>query len=99
MHILVRRNPEICEWLDTYHSLLWYRSGFNPAIKYDYVTKNMVESFNNWIEGINDLSVCELVNKLREKIMKLYISPYALEWPDVQRKNHVAYLTGTKIKN
>jgi hypothetical protein len=43
--------------LDTYHSLLWYRSGFNPEIKYDYVTKNIVESFNNWIKDINDLPV------------------------------------------
>jgi hypothetical protein len=67
-----RRNPEVCYWLDEYHSLLWYRSGFNPAIKCDYVTNNMVESSNNWIKDIKDLPVCELADKLREKIMELF---------------------------
>jgi hypothetical protein len=67
-----RCNLEFCYWLDEYHSLLWYRSGFNPPIKCDYVTNNMAESFNNWIKDTKDLPVCELANKLREKIMKLF---------------------------
>jgi hypothetical protein len=67
-----RRNPDVFYWLDEYHSLLWYRSGFNPVIKYDYVTNNIVESFNNWIKDTNDLPVCELADKLREKIMDLF---------------------------
>jgi hypothetical protein len=51
---------------------LWYRSGFNPAIKCDYVTNNIVESFNNWIKDIKDLPVCELADKIRKKIMGLF---------------------------
>jgi hypothetical protein len=51
---------------------LWYRSGFNLAIKYDYVTNNMAESFNNWIKDIKDIPVCDLADKLREKIMELF---------------------------
>jgi hypothetical protein len=69
---MVRRNPEVCYWLDEYHSLLWYRSGFNPAIKCDFVTSNMTESFNNWMKDFKDLPVCELADKLREKIMELF---------------------------
>jgi hypothetical protein len=69
---MVRRNPEVCYWLDEYHSLLWYRSGFNPAIKCDFVTSNMTESFNNWMKDFKDLPVCKLADKLREKIMKLF---------------------------
>jgi hypothetical protein len=69
---LVRRNPEAQAWLDGYHSLLWYRSGFNPVIKCDYVTNNMAESFNNWIKEIKNIPVCELADKLREKIMELF---------------------------
>jgi hypothetical protein len=34
-------------WLKEYHSLLWYRSGFNPVIKCDYITNNIAEVFNN----------------------------------------------------
>jgi hypothetical protein len=69
---IVRRNPKARAWLDGYHSLLWYRSDFNPTIKCDYVTNNMVESFNNWIKDIKDFPVCELTDKLREKIMELF---------------------------
>jgi hypothetical protein len=61
-----RCNPEFCYWLDEYQLLLWYRSGFNPTIKCDYVTNNMVESFNNWIKDTKDMPVCELTDKLRE---------------------------------
>jgi hypothetical protein len=34
-------------WLKTHHYLLWYRSGFNPDIKYDYIINNIIEVFNN----------------------------------------------------
>jgi hypothetical protein len=47
-------------------------SGFNSTIKCDYVTNNIAESFNNWIKDIKDLPVCELADKLREKIMELF---------------------------
>jgi hypothetical protein len=68
----VRWNPEVAHWLDTYHSLLWYRSGFNPDIKCDYVTNNIAESFNNWIKDFKDLPVCEIADKIQEKIMELF---------------------------
>jgi hypothetical protein len=32
----------------------------------------MIESFNNWIKDSKDLPVCELADKLREKIMELF---------------------------
>jgi hypothetical protein len=67
-----RCNPDVSYWLDEYHSLLWYRSGFNPTIECDYVTNNMAESFNNWIKDTKDLPVCELADKLREKIIDLF---------------------------
>jgi hypothetical protein len=72
--VIPRRNSEVCYWLDEYHSLLWYRSDFNPAIKCDYVTNYMAESFNNWIKDTNDMLVCELTDKLREYYGA--ISPY-----------------------
>jgi hypothetical protein len=77
---LVRCNTEICEWLDTYHSLLWYRGNFNPAIKCDYVTDNMAESFNNWMKDIKDLPVYEVANKLREKIIELFHHRCRIGW-------------------
>jgi transposase-like protein len=69
---IVRRNRDVAAWLDRYHSLLWYRSIFNPAIKCDYVTNNIAESFNNWIKDIKDLPMCKLPDKIREKVMELF---------------------------
>jgi hypothetical protein len=55
-----------------FHSLLWYRCGFNPEIKCDFITNNLAEVFNNWIRGIKDLPVAELADKVRDMIMILW---------------------------
>jgi hypothetical protein len=70
--VIVRNKTDVTTWLDQYHSLLWYKSAFNPAIKCDYVTNNIAESFNNWIKDVKDLPVCELTDKIGEKIMELF---------------------------
>jgi len=63
---------EIWKWMTQYHPLLWYRCGFNPEIKCDFITNNLAEVFNNWIRGIKDLPVAELADKVREMIMVLW---------------------------
>jgi hypothetical protein len=63
---------DVKPYLDRYHSLKWYISGFNSAIKCDYITNNIAEVFNNLIKDMKDLPVCELANKLRERIMILW---------------------------
>jgi hypothetical protein len=62
----------VAAWLEQWHSLLWYRSGFNPDIKCDYITSNIAKVFNNWIKDYNDLPVCELADKIRVIIMELF---------------------------
>jgi hypothetical protein len=44
------------------------------------VTNNIAESFNNWIKDIKDLPVCELVDKIREKIMELFHRRRRIGW-------------------
>ena len=56
----------------SHHKLLWYRCGFNPEIKCDYITSNIAESFNNWIRDIKDLPVADLADKIREMIKVLW---------------------------
>jgi hypothetical protein len=68
----VRSVPKIAEYLDQHHKFLWYRSGFNPAIKCDYITNNMAEVFNNWVKDHKDLPVCDLADKIREMTMELF---------------------------
>jgi transposase-like protein len=36
---------DFAPWLQTYHSRLWYWSGFNSAIKFDHINNNLAESF------------------------------------------------------
>uniref|UniRef100_A0A0A9ET60 Uncharacterized protein n=1 Tax=Arundo donax TaxID=35708 RepID=A0A0A9ET60_ARUDO len=65
-------DPEVSLWFDQHHNLKWTRCKFNTAIKCDYITNNIAESFNNWIGEIKDLPMCELADKLREMIMVLF---------------------------
>jgi hypothetical protein len=76
----VKQNPTIVYWLDKFHSLLWYRNAFNPSIKYDYLTNNIAEIFNNWIKDYKDLPVCDLANKIRLMIMQLFHKIRQIGW-------------------
>jgi len=69
---IVTASPNVLEWLQNHHKLLWMRSAFNPEIKCDYITNNLAESFNNWIKDWKDLPVAELADKIREMIMTLW---------------------------
>jgi hypothetical protein len=63
---------EFASWLNTYHSLLWYRSGFNTAIKCDHINNNLAESFNNKVKDLKDLPVHDMVDQIRIMIMRLW---------------------------
>jgi hypothetical protein len=51
--------------MNQYHSLLWYRSGFNTAIKYDHIKNNLAEIFNNKVKELKDLPVHDMVDQMR----------------------------------
>ena len=68
----LRAVPVIARYLEKDHPFLWYISGYNPAIKCDYLTNNIAEVFNNWIKDYKDLPVCDLAEKIREMIMVLF---------------------------
>jgi transposase-like protein len=35
-------SPQVLVWMEAHHYKLWMRSGFNPEIKCDYITNNLV---------------------------------------------------------
>jgi len=45
---------------------------FSTEIKCDYVNNNLVECFNSWIKNIKDLSVVNLIDRLRQMTMELW---------------------------
>ena len=63
---------DFASWLSTYHSLLWYRSGFNTAIKCDHINNNLAESFNNKVKELKDLPVHDMVDQIRIMLMRLW---------------------------
>ncbi|XP_066374661.1 uncharacterized protein [Miscanthus floridulus] len=69
---MLSESSEAVQWLQANHKLLWYRCGFNPDIKCDYIASNIAESFNNWIRDHKDLPVADLADKIREIIMVLW---------------------------
>jgi hypothetical protein len=69
---IVAADPGFGTWLNTYHSLLWYRSGFNTAIKCDHINNNLAESFNNKVRVLKELPVHDMVDQIRIMIMRLW---------------------------
>jgi hypothetical protein len=69
---IISENAEAVPWLQKNHNKLWYRCGFNPEIKCDYITNNIAESFNNRIRDHKDLPVADLADKLKDIIMQLW---------------------------
>ena len=62
--------PDAIDYLEEFHSRIWYRSGFLEASKCDYLTNNVSESFNAQIRHLKGLLLHELVDGLRELIME-----------------------------
>ena len=58
--------PNAIDYLEEFHSRIWYRSGFSEASKCDYLTNNVSESFNAQIKHLKGLLLHELVDGLRE---------------------------------
>ena len=66
--------PNAIEYLEEHHSRIWYRCAFSELSKCDYLTNNVLESFNAQIKKLKGLHLHELCDRLREFIMeKRYI--------------------------
>ncbi|KAL5840675.1 hypothetical protein ACOSQ4_013283 [Xanthoceras sorbifolium] len=56
-------------WLKVEPVDKWARHCFDPRIKSDHVTNNMLECFNSWIKDKRDKPILTLLEHLRRKIM------------------------------
>ena len=64
--------PDIEDWLNKNHNLLWARSKFSLASKCDYINNNLSECWNNWIKDLKDLPVDALADAIREKMVSMF---------------------------
>ena len=63
-------NPTVEQYLDAHHGKLWTRSLFGTSCKVDYVTSNVIESFNVKIKNLKGLMVWEIFDSIRQLIME-----------------------------
>ena len=64
-----KAKPVATAYLRNWHKKLWTRSQFSTNSKVDYVTKNVVESFNNWIMQYKSMNLDDFMDKIRQLIM------------------------------
>ena len=69
---VLEASPDVQDWLDAHHKLLWARSKFSPDIKCDYINNNLAECWNSWIKEHKDLLVHYLADAIREKTLTLF---------------------------
>nr|KAJ0184950.1 hypothetical protein LSAT_V11C900501820 [Lactuca sativa] len=66
------KNEDVIAYLNTNHKKIWSRSKFGTTSKCDYITNNISETFNSWIGKLCYKPVCDLLDAIREKIMKRF---------------------------
>ena len=44
---VLEASPDVQDWLDAHHKLLWARSKFSAGIKCDYINNNLAECWNS----------------------------------------------------
>ncbi|CAH1419725.1 unnamed protein product [Lactuca virosa] len=72
-------------YLNNNHKKIWSRSKFGTTSKCDYITNNISESFNSWIGATRYQPVLDLLDAIREKLMKRFDKKRMLvkRWNDV----------------
>ena len=63
-------NTEAMNYIREHHKKIWTRSQFLTHCKVDYVTNNLVESFNNWVKPFKAMNVDDFLDKIRQLLMK-----------------------------
>ncbi|CAH1453381.1 unnamed protein product [Lactuca virosa] len=66
------KNEDVIAYLNTNHKKIWSRSKFGTTSKCDYITNNVSETFNSWIGKLRYKPVLDLLDAIREKIMKRF---------------------------
>jgi hypothetical protein len=61
--------PVAMNYIKECHTRIWSRSQFCTICKVDYVTNNLAECFNNWVNKYKGLNLDDLMDKIKQLIM------------------------------
>jgi hypothetical protein len=58
--------------LDDNHPHIWSRSKFSEECKVDYINNNLSESFNSWVLKTKDMHIVQMLDQIRQMIIKKF---------------------------
>ncbi|PWA76685.1 transposase, MuDR, MULE transposase domain protein [Artemisia annua] len=67
---IANKSEDAITYLALNHNKIWSRSKFGTIAKCDYMTNNISEAFNSWIGACRYQPVLDLLDDVREKILK-----------------------------
>jgi hypothetical protein len=70
--------PKAIKWLDENHPYVWSRSKFGENFKVDYINNNLSESFNSWVSKTKDFHIVEMLDHIRQMIIKKFVSRFKI---------------------
>ncbi|KAK0608510.1 hypothetical protein LWI29_031788 [Acer saccharum] len=65
-------NPAAKKWLEEIDSGHWSRFAFDPVIRCDHVTNNMIEAFNSMLGSHRAVSYLDLLEFIRRMVMRKF---------------------------
>ncbi|KAF6159464.1 hypothetical protein GIB67_032235 [Kingdonia uniflora] len=68
---LERDQPDAKVWLVRETAEYWCKSYFNSIVKYEHITNNFSESYNNWIIKLRDKPLHKFIESMNLMLMKL----------------------------
>nr|KAJ0204105.1 hypothetical protein LSAT_V11C500286440 [Lactuca sativa] len=69
---IASKSEDAILYLNENHNKIWSRSKFGTLVKCDYITNNISETFNSWVGDIRYKPVLDLLDAIREKLMKRF---------------------------
>nr|XP_043618129.1 uncharacterized protein LOC122589870 [Erigeron canadensis] len=64
--------PEPVTYLNENYNKIWSRGKFGTTSKCDYITNNIAESFNSWLGALRYKLVLDLLDGIRDKLMRRF---------------------------
>ncbi|KAF7826798.1 hypothetical protein G2W53_017962 [Senna tora] len=81
MEKMKKHNENAYQYLMDMPLHTWSKHAFHESCKSPHITNNVCESFNDWINELRSMTVLNLVDGLRAKIMMRFYTKSITSWP------------------